>query len=116
MTDSNSFRLEETIVSPVVVANGQPVALAPINVPENASAKSKGQKDELKQIGRYVVQGHLEQGAFGTVYLANDETLRRKVAIKAPRLDVLNKSVEQDFFSRGTAARTAQASGNRGGP
>jgi len=37
------------------------------------------------RIGRYRVDGILGRGAFGTVYLARDQELRRTVAIKVPR-------------------------------
>src|SRR5262245_61071730 len=39
--------------------------------------------------GRYVVEKKLGAGAFGTVYLAKDKVLKRKVAIKTIRLDSL---------------------------
>jgi serine/threonine protein kinase len=37
-----------------------------------------------ERMGRYVVRGIIDSGAFGTVYLAHDETLQREVAIKVP--------------------------------
>lgn len=39
------------------------------------------------KIGRYRVERWLDGGAFGSVYLAEDEDLKRLVAIKVPRFD-----------------------------
>jgi serine/threonine protein kinase len=35
-------------------------------------------------VGRYRVEGLLGQGGFGRVYLAHDDQLRRRVAVKVP--------------------------------
>ncbi len=54
---------------------------------------------ELERVGRYVIQRVLGKGGFGKVVLAYDETLRRKVAIKAPRLNVSNRDIESEFLA-----------------
>jgi hypothetical protein len=40
--------------------------------------------DPPRAFGRYQVQGFLAKGSFGAVYLAEDNQLRRKVAVKVP--------------------------------
>ncbi len=58
-----------------------------------------------EKIGRFAVLERLGQGTFGTVYLAEDEELGRKVAIKVPHPDRFNSdSAARDFVEE---ARTA---------
>lgn len=42
-------------------------------------------------LGRFLVQKTIGQGAYGSVYLCLDERLKRRVAIKVPHPDLLNK-------------------------
>lgn len=50
------------------------------------------------KLGRYVVRQCLAQGGFGTVYVADDEELQRRVAIKVPRKERLVSQHDLDQF------------------
>ena len=51
-----------------------------------------------ERFGRYAVTGVLGKGGFGTVYLAWDEELGRKVAIKVPRPGLLGSAEQVESF------------------
>ena len=54
----------------------------------------------LPQIGRYVLQGNLGSGAFGTVFRAYDPQLDRLVALKVLRPEVLESAEAVERFQR----------------
>jgi len=53
-----------------------------------------------KNIGRYLVQRPLGQGAMGTVYLAEDPLLKRRLAIKVVRAVGEERDLALDRFKR----------------
>jgi serine/threonine protein kinase/formylglycine-generating enzyme required for sulfatase activity len=60
--------------------------------------------DFPEQIGRYRIKRILGQGSFGLVYLAQDEQLQRRVAIKVPRAQLVEESTDAQAYL--TEART----------
>jgi serine/threonine protein kinase len=50
------------------------------------------------RLGRYLIQGQLGKGAFGAVYRAYDEELRRDVAIKVPHRDRIARPEDVEAY------------------
>ncbi len=72
------------------------------------SRKAKMDSDEMPaKIGRFVVQSMLGRGGFGVVYLASDEQLKRKVAIKVPHERLLEDADDTQSYLK--EARTVAA-------
>ena len=65
-----------------------------------------------EHIGRYVVQRELGHGSYGKVYLADDQELQRRVAIKVPRADRVDpgETVERFLEEAQTVAQLRHAS------
>jgi len=68
-----------------------------------------------KQIGRYIVQRLLGEGAMGSVYKAVDPAIKRTVAIKTIKVDTSRSQEEQDEFLQ-RFFQEAQISGNLNHP
>jgi serine/threonine protein kinase len=66
--------------------------------PENDQAAQQDTPDF--EIGRYSLIEHLGTGAMGTVYLAEDKTLKRRVAIKLLKSEHLQRSDLRSRFRR----------------
>jgi tRNA A-37 threonylcarbamoyl transferase component Bud32 len=63
-----------------------------------------------KTIGRYQIKALLGSGAMGSVYLAEDPRIKRKLAVKVVRLDTIRTEAErQEFLAR--FQREAEVSG-----
>ncbi|MCA9065943.1 MAG: serine/threonine protein kinase, partial [Planctomycetaceae bacterium] len=88
--ESNSRALDDTMI-------GVPIESPPPAAPAASAPSSKGEMPEF--IGRYQIQQILGSGGYGVVYQGYDITLRRKVAIKVPRLAIDRPDVLEDFLS-----------------
>jgi Protein kinase domain len=93
-SDSASFGLPLTVDDvhrPPSTGTGQ-AAPAPAQTPE------KSEKVGPERIGRYTVEGILGEGHFGVVYRARDEELRRIVAIKVPKRELIATEADVEAY------------------
>src|SRR5271169_952808 len=65
-----------------------------------ALAKSSGRSPDgdAKKIGRYTIVGRLGTGGFGEVFLAHDDDLNRRVAIKVPRPERVSRPEDIEAY------------------
>ncbi|HTU91611.1 MAG TPA: hypothetical protein VMF69_16125, partial [Gemmataceae bacterium] len=63
--------------------------LQTVDDPERQPAAPIPAHSAPQHIGRYRVERVLGQGGFGLVYLAHDDQLQRRVAIKVPHRNIV---------------------------
>jgi len=76
-------------------------------MPSNSSDRKSlpGDAGDLKRLGKYLIKRRLGMGGMGTVYLAEDEDLKRTVALKVlPQDRASNPILVKRFKSEGQAA------------
>ena len=57
-----------------------------------------GVAEHPQRIGRYRIEKVLGKGGFGIVYLAHDEQLNRRVAVKVPHAKLISKPEDAEAY------------------
>ncbi|MCA9079050.1 MAG: protein kinase [Planctomycetaceae bacterium] len=105
--ESNSMSLDETVLKDRLTRGQNQQTERPQTTPKPAMTSSQDEP-ELTRLGRYDLTRVLGKGGFGVVYEGFDPTLRRKVAIKVPRVEELTPAIEEEFLTE--ARQLAQLS------
>jgi len=88
---------------PQAALTPRPTALPPLTFPQAVSSEGP------KELGRYRIVKRLGQGGMGSVYLAEDGTLNRKVALKIPHFGPDDgPDVLQRFYREARSAATIE--------
>ncbi|MEW4528577.1 protein kinase [Maioricimonas sp. JC845] len=78
---------------------------------QTGSGPPAAEHDQLRRLGKYVIQRRLGAGGMGTVFLAVDEELNRTVALKVlPRDRAENPTLVKRFKAEGQAAASLEHS------
>lgn len=75
--------------------------------PGGGTKPQQAQDVSQRSFGKYRIRSQLGSGAFGTVYLARDETLQREVALKIPSRRAMQNSAFRERFLREARASAA---------
>jgi serine/threonine protein kinase len=96
---------KDSIDSDSIAANLAPTeAVARPARPERADR----QKLPVTRIGRYRIEKQIGKGGMGAVYLAHDEELDRRVALKVPRFEAPGSDVKERFYREARAAAAVE--------
>ncbi len=78
---------------------GEPLAATgPFAVPDPSPPADAAPPRLPARIGRYKVERLLGKGGFGLVYLAHDEQLNRRVAVKLPHARLISKPEDAEAY------------------
>ena len=96
----------ESLESAASLAGNATEAIQKIDAPPRFELKDFRDEPEVvvHNIGRYIVDSTLRQGASGTVYKACDPVLSRCFAVKVPRFDVADTPSVKRFQTEAAAA------------
>tara|TARA_R110002167_G_scaffold148524_1_gene341489 strand:+ start:13971 stop:18884 length:4914 start_codon:yes stop_codon:yes gene_type:complete len=88
-------------------------AIAPVGSEQAGQKLTENRQNLQGQFGRYWIEEILGEGAMGAVYLAHDQELDRRVALKVPKIDASDSAQEllERFYREARAAATLRHRG-----
>ncbi len=92
-------------------------ASGPLHLPMGSTLfeGAAGAEPALEKVGRFELRRELGRGAFGVVYLAYDPRLRRELALKVPRAEVVLTPQLGAVPARSAGCRRFASPEHRGG-